>query len=122
MQSITLKNLRNQEFRKKKKKKELTLKNAEELLTERKRINNAFESEIFLMRYTGTINGDDHYIYDGEFYPKEVLTSKTSPPVLLDPPTGRSTEGRGIKILPRHRPTPRKKNAAEIVNTTCTCQ
>ena len=70
MQSITLKNLRNQEFRKKKKKKELTLKNAEEFLTERKRINNAFESEIFLMRYTGTINGDDHYIYDGEFYPK----------------------------------------------------
>lgn len=73
------------------------------------------------MRDTGTINGDDHYIYDGEFYPKEVLTSKTTPPVPLDPPTGRSTEGRGIKILPRHRPSP-EKNAAEIVNTTCTCQ
>ena len=44
---------------------------------------------------------DDHFIYDDELYPEETLTPRTptTPPVILDPPSRRSTQGKGLKIL-----------------------
>ena len=60
---------------------------------ERQWVINAFESGIFPMR--GVHHDDDyHYIYDDEFYLKEISTPKkpgtpitqAPPPVALDPP------------------------------------
>ena len=76
----------------------------EDILTGRQWVNNPFESRIFLVGNMSIIDNEDFFIYDNELYPKTALTPRTprtpiTPAVILDPLLGRSTEGRGIKIL-----------------------
>ena len=59
------------------------------------------ESGIFLKKNIGIINDDDCYIYDDKLYPVRALSPRTpAPSVILEPPSRRSANGRGIKKLP----------------------
>lgn len=74
----------------------------EELLTGRQWVFKVFENGIFPMRKRDIF--DDDYD-DDELCPKEALTPRiprtpTTPLVILNPPPGRSTQGRRIEILP----------------------
>ena len=83
--------------------KELTLKNVNELLTGRKWDINSFESGILPMRTVNAADMDDyHYIFDNELRSKGTLTPKTlaTPPIILDPPSKGSNQGKVIKMLP----------------------
>ena len=70
------------------------------------------------MRYMGIIDGGYYFLYYDELYPKGVLARRipetpTTPPVILGFPPGKSTQGKGIKIV-----SP-KTNGTKITSAIC---